>query len=262
MSRFNQKPKGKSNNGTTKQSTPDNKVGLVDNTEGTTTTTGENRPTEENTEKTVESTTTEKTVENTEESTTTEKTVKSTEPTEKENDKPEEKSSEGKEESEESSVSEDDSSKEEVQPSANEIEELIDSMDDSIKPTLKRIYKGYTSNKSDRELVGLNVELFTLLTNVINKEFKDFKPLFDEINELFVKGKKSIFNEITLSQADYLWSHTKATSKTYHTLITLISALADPNTREKNLKTIKIPELPSLTEVGNENLIKYYESND
>ena len=119
----------------------------------------------------------------------------------------------------------------------------------------------FVKHPNDGTMVAnMNHELFVTINNVLSiKDYNTFKKQFDFINKLFIVGAKDKFSPIALSRYDHQWSHGTEQRHKYVQLIEVISALANPNTRNKQAKRFSLDTLTSIMpKDGVQNVVRYY----
>ena len=119
----------------------------------------------------------------------------------------------------------------------------------------------FVKHPNDGTMVAnMNHELFVTINNVLSiKDYNTFKKQFDFINKLFIVGAKDKFSPIALSRYDHQWSHGTEQRHKYVQLIEVISALANPNTRNKQAKRFSLDTLTSIMpKEGVQNVVRYY----
>lgn len=150
---------------------------------------------------------------------------------------------------------------ERVEENTNEEEKLAKFLLDYEKKMNPTASKDY----SNQDLGKNNYNLYNKLFKVINiPVYENFVPMFDVVNNIFSKYKDSSYSEITLNRADLYFAGDKRQLKTFQRLVTLLSLLADPSSRQKNKRLISPSavfnrDVTAFTEISINNIKKYYD---
>jgi hypothetical protein len=99
----------------------------------------------------------------------------------------------------------------------------------------------YKQNSQDGHIVAsMSYNLYNLILGALTDADKTSSTKkMNYINKIFLVEKDGYFNVISLSRYDHFWSYGPESKMGYAMLITLISDMADPNTRKAKLKNIK-----------------------